>query len=224
VTEPFFKSERGSQRAQQSKGPDIGPFTKIPSKFFASGTAAMLGSSASLLYLALCEHVNRNGKLEFGASDKALASETGLSPRTISDARKKLVEKKLISCIRDKGSSFRYTMLKLSLSWVKLKDRIRPKDKPRGSAAQANGYTESKGEEGLLGGAEDFAAPESSLTSRSSPIQPRNSPDLREWKKESQRADLSDRTQPEEFIHAELRDLGRELFEDPSFGFGWNQN
>ena len=109
----------------------IGKFTMIPSKFFGSGTAARIGPSVSLIYLALCEHANRNGDNSFKASDRALASETGLSPRTICDARKALCEAGLITVSRDKGQSYTYSLSLLELSWIKLEDRLRPKKRPR---------------------------------------------------------------------------------------------
>ena len=110
---------------------EIGPYSKIPSKFFGSGTAANLRPSAALLFLALCEHANRHNSNTFKASDKALASETYYSPRTICDARKRLVEHRLISCERDNGQSFNYTILAMSLNWIPLVERSRPKRKPR---------------------------------------------------------------------------------------------
>jgi len=110
---------------------EIGPYSKMPSKFFGSGTASRLGASASLVFLALCEHANRDGSNTFKASDRALASETGLGPRTICNARKKLIESSLISCIRENGQSFTYTILAQALKWTPLNERLRPKKKPR---------------------------------------------------------------------------------------------
>lgn len=112
---------------------DIGPFTMIPNRFFGSGMAQRLGPSASLLYLALCEHANRGSGNTFkrGSSDNALASETGLSPRTLCDARKKLIEHDLIACSREKGQSFTYTLFPPPLKWLPLDERPRQKQKPR---------------------------------------------------------------------------------------------
>jgi hypothetical protein len=110
---------------------DIGLYTKIPSKFFGSGMASSLRTSASLFYLALFEHANRNASSTFKASDAALASETGLAPRTISDARKRLMEYGLIRCTREAGQSHRYTMVEQKLDWKPLKQRLRRKLKPR---------------------------------------------------------------------------------------------
>lgn len=149
----YFELPADAKRTQPPKGPNIGPFSKIPSKFFSSGTAASLGPSASLMYLALCEHANRHGGTTFKASDKALASETGLSPRTLSNSRKKFDSRKLLTCAREKGQSFVYTLHPLELQWRKLEDRLRQKQKPRGqrtvrgSVVRQGGKSPSCGED-----------------------------------------------------------------------------
>jgi hypothetical protein len=126
-------SARGPIPVNKGKGKavEIGGFTKIPRTFFGSGMAARLGRSASLLYIALCEYANRNNSLSFKTSDKAVASETTIAPRTISDARKKLIEYGLISCQREKGQSYVYTLKALTLAWKPLKERLRQPQKPR---------------------------------------------------------------------------------------------
>lgn len=125
-------SGRGPKPLDQGRQPvDIGPYTQIPNRFFGSGIAASLGPSAACIYLALCDHANRNSDVSFKASDKALASETAIAPRTICNARKKLVEYGLISCKREKGQSHVYTLLKPSWEWKPLKERPRRALKPR---------------------------------------------------------------------------------------------
>jgi hypothetical protein len=121
----------------RQKSVDIGPFAKFPNKFFGSGTARKVGTSASVLYFALCENANRNREPSntFKASDKALASETGLSPRTIRNARTKLVENGLISCSREPGQSYIYTLIRQELKWLSRSERPRHKLKPRAMAA-----------------------------------------------------------------------------------------
>jgi hypothetical protein len=125
-----------NQERQQSV--DIGPYTQIPNRFFGSGMAARLGPSAAFIYLALCDHANRNSSMSFKASDKALASETTIAPRTICNARKKLTEYGLISWKREKGQSYVYTLLKPSWEWKPLKERPRRKLKPRALHAFRN--------------------------------------------------------------------------------------
>jgi hypothetical protein len=110
---------------------DIGRFTKIPNRLFGSGTARNLKPSATLLYVALCDHANRNGSNTFKASDRALESDTTLSTRTICDARKRLREKGLITCTRAEGQSYVYTLPVPSWSWVPVAERPRMKLKPR---------------------------------------------------------------------------------------------
>jgi hypothetical protein len=114
---------------------DIGLYTKIPSKFFSSGTASKLGPSPSLLFLALCEHANRNSSISFKASDAALASDTGLGTRTIFKARQRLVEFNLICCDRQNGRSYVYTLKEYQFNWKPLKERPRVKRKPRAEHA-----------------------------------------------------------------------------------------
>lgn len=109
----------------------IGHYSKIPNKFFGSGMAAKLGPSPSLLFLALCEHANRHGSKSFKASDAALASDTGLATRTISPARKRLVEFNLLSCDRQDGQSYTYTLKEYQFQWQPMKDRPRANRKPR---------------------------------------------------------------------------------------------
>lgn len=114
---------------------EIGPYSKIPNKFFGSGMASRLGPSPSLLLLALCEHANRNGSMSFTASDAALASDTGLGTRTIHKARKRLVEFDLVSCSRQDGRSYTYTLRKYEFQWQPVKARPRHKCKPRANQA-----------------------------------------------------------------------------------------
>jgi hypothetical protein len=110
---------------------DIGYFSEMPRYFFGSGCAAKLGTSTSLLFLALCEHANRNSSNSFAVSDLALASDTGLAPRTICEARKRLIEERLISCVRESGRSFTYTLSKYEFRWVGMKERPRMKRRAR---------------------------------------------------------------------------------------------
>jgi hypothetical protein len=122
---------------QRQKSVDIGLYARFPNKFFGSGMARKIGTSASVLYFAFCENANRNREPSntFKASDKALASETGLSPRTMRDARIKLVENGLVSCSREPGQSYTYTLLRQELKWLKRTERPRQKRKPRANAA-----------------------------------------------------------------------------------------
>ena len=117
---------------------DIGPYTKIPNKLFGSGTAAILGPSATLLLVALCEHANRKSGNTFASSDRALAADTGLSSRKICDARKILQELRLLNATRREGTSYTYTLPKYDLQWVPIRDRPRAKQKPRGLHARRN--------------------------------------------------------------------------------------
>jgi len=133
---PAPSSRKGSIRrpvpvTQGRQALDIGGYAKFPNRLFGSGMAARLGPSATLIYLALCDHANRKSEMSFSASDNALAGDTGIAPRTIFNARKKLIEYGLISCEREKGRSHIYTLLKPSWEWKPLKERPRRTLKPR---------------------------------------------------------------------------------------------
>jgi hypothetical protein len=125
-------STRGPMPVKQGRQPiEIGPYAQFPNRFFGSGMGARLGPSAGYVYFALLDHANRVGKMSFSASDKALAGDTRIAPRTICNARKKLIEYGLISCEREKGRSHVYTLLKPSWDWKPLKERLRRTLKPR---------------------------------------------------------------------------------------------
>jgi hypothetical protein len=131
MTWPDPSPPSGKSEGNRQGTVEIGLYSKMPRRFFGSGTAALIGPSAALLFLALCEHANRNNGNTFKASDNALASDTGLGPRTIFDARKRLIEQKLISCSRQEGQSYVYTLPPYSFDWIRLEERPRPKLKPR---------------------------------------------------------------------------------------------
>jgi DNA-binding transcriptional ArsR family regulator len=115
---------------------DIGPWARFPNKFFGSGMARKVGPSASVLYFALCENANRNRKPSntFKTSDKALASETGLSPRTMRNVRTKLLENGLVAYSREPGQNYTYTLLRQELKWLRRSERPRQKKRPRAMA------------------------------------------------------------------------------------------
>lgn len=72
----------------------------VEDDFFDNGVAAAIGASAALLYLALCRHANKEG-MSF-PSIARLATETGLSERTISNGIKCLKDKGLVNVTRDR--------------------------------------------------------------------------------------------------------------------------
>lgn len=123
---------------QRERPFDIGQFARFPNRFFGSGMARKLGSSAIVLYIALCEHANRSRESSntFEARDRDLAWETDLSPRTFRNARIKLLENDLVVYRHDPGQKYTYTLLRPELKWFKVAERLpRQKRKPRGMAA-----------------------------------------------------------------------------------------
>ncbi len=140
---PFEDMETGAATSDAWPGAqkptlNIGPWARFPNKFFGSGMARKVGASASLLYFALCENANRPREPSntFKASDKSLSSETGLSPRTMRDARTKLFENGLVTYSRPPGQSYTYKLLPQDLQWLKPIERPRQKRKPRAMAAR----------------------------------------------------------------------------------------
>jgi hypothetical protein len=118
----------------KKSGVDVGSrFFMVPGQLFGSGLAQTLGPSATLLYVALWENVNRQRPPSntFGTTDKKLSSETHLSPRTIRDARNRLIEKGLIRCQREPGAKFEYTLQPQNLKWTPTEQRPRAKKLPR---------------------------------------------------------------------------------------------
>jgi hypothetical protein len=112
---------------------EVGPsWFKMPNNLFRSGMAAKVGKMGTLLLACLCEFANGEGENTFTVSDKQLASVTGMGTRTISDARKRLVEFRFIDCKRGDGQSYTYTLLPVSMQYLRLEHRLRKKDKPRG--------------------------------------------------------------------------------------------
>ncbi len=122
---------------QKKKVGTLGPFFQVPNRFFGSGLARKIGTSASLLYFSLCEIANRDKhhRNTFKFSDKNLSKENGLGSRTIRNARAKLIENGLVKCSQEPGQSYTYTLLRQDLPWVPRSDRPRAKLKPRGNAA-----------------------------------------------------------------------------------------
>jgi hypothetical protein len=118
----------------KANGVDVGPrFFKVPGRLFGSGLAQILGPTATLLYVALWENANRPTPPSntFRTTDKKLSSDTGLSPRTIRDARNRLIEKGVIRCTREAGAKFEYTLVPQDLKWTPTDERPRAKKRPR---------------------------------------------------------------------------------------------
>jgi DNA-binding transcriptional ArsR family regulator len=124
---------------RKQKSVEIGHFARFPNKLFGSGLANRLGPSATLFYLALCECANREKERvnTCSVTDRQLAWESGLSPRTLRNLRTKLMEHGLVTFQREPGQKYTYTLLPQQLEWFKLKERPpRQKRKPRGNSAQ----------------------------------------------------------------------------------------
>jgi hypothetical protein len=104
----------------------------MPYRLFSSGLGAKLGPSAGWLYAALCSYANDDSSVTFSMSNNAIASDTGMSARTIGDAKKKLREVGLIEYSSVPGRRDEYTLKKPDLERIKRGERPRAKKKPRG--------------------------------------------------------------------------------------------
>lgn len=113
---------------------DLGPYFAVPKGLIRGGIGAGLGAAASIVYVALCEHRNRGNGKSFTVSDRTLAADTGVAENTIRGIRKKLISARLIECSRPPGCSFTYTLLPVSGEFIRVADRQRSKQKPRGRA------------------------------------------------------------------------------------------
>ena len=127
-TNPAIKQAEAANR-------DLGPYFAVPKGFIRGGVAARLGPSAALVYVALCEHRNRDRKKALSVSDRALAADTGVAERTICGIRAKLAAEKLITYSRSNGASHTYTLLPVPPTWVPIADRPRRKREPRARGA-----------------------------------------------------------------------------------------
>lgn len=111
----------------------IGNFSGFPSILFRQGIAAKIGSSATVLFVCLCDHLNRKNYVQgFGVSDEQLGADTGLSTRTLRDSRRTLVTAGLITIERAPGSAYCYSIAKQPTGWVPSRERLRKKKLPRG--------------------------------------------------------------------------------------------
>jgi hypothetical protein len=122
------------RNGKQPETVDIGPFFQMPYRLFSSGMGAKLRPSEGWLYAALCSQANDNLSVSFSVSSKALASDTGISPKKIGEAKRRLRELGLIDYSSKPGSKDQYTLMKPELDRIKRKERPRAKLKPRGKA------------------------------------------------------------------------------------------
>lgn len=120
-------------REESPKGVDIGPFFKVPNRFFGSGEAAKLGCSAGWVYIALLDQANRKGSMTFSVSDGALSADTGLGKSTLREARKRLADAGLVTFRLEPGRSPEYSLSKRSMTWKPVRERKRKTGKARGA-------------------------------------------------------------------------------------------
>lgn len=126
----------------QANTADIGPYFRMPYRLFSSGLGAKLGPSAGWLYAALCSYANDHSSLTFSVSNKTISSDTGMSARTIGEAKRELRERCLIEYSSKPGSRDQFTLKRPELERIKRGERTIAKKKPRGKTGKANDPSE----------------------------------------------------------------------------------
>ncbi len=86
------------------------PYFSFPQIVIRSGAWSRLRPSAKNLYVAILHEVERRSTREFSEPDKFFAKLVGLSPRSVRDARTKLVEYGLVKIRRGVGGMYTYTL------------------------------------------------------------------------------------------------------------------
>jgi hypothetical protein len=121
----------------QARNPALGPYFITPKGLFQNGIAARIGASAVTIYVALCEQANRKNGNVVSISDRSLASDTGVSERTIREIRPNLCRERLVSFNREPGHSYTYTLFPVELApRIPVKERPRQPKKPRALYAE----------------------------------------------------------------------------------------
>jgi hypothetical protein len=128
----------GKRHTQKNRSADwwsLGPWARFPYRLFGSGLAAAVGDSALCLYFALLDQANRNGSIRFAVRDKVLAANTGISERTLTDLRKRLVRHGLIDVSVAPGQKPYYELKGITDTDIRPDERPREKGKPRGRSS-----------------------------------------------------------------------------------------
>ena len=85
----------------------------VPPELFEFGHVAAIGDGAVRLYVFLCWISDRKSSRVFEVKDSYIEEMTGLSKRSMSNARKQLSGRRLTVCSRDPGGYFTYTLCDL---------------------------------------------------------------------------------------------------------------
>jgi len=85
----------------------------VAPELFELGHVAAIGDGAVRLYFLLCWMSDRKSSRRFEIKDSHIAKMTGLSKRSLSNARKQLSGRGLAVCSRDQGGHYTYTLCDL---------------------------------------------------------------------------------------------------------------
>jgi len=85
-------------------------YSGFPPEIFEDGLVPQMQNTAFRLYIFLCRSSDRKSSLQFAVFDKEICQQTGSSPRALCSARNELKRFGLISCDRDPGGSYTYSL------------------------------------------------------------------------------------------------------------------
>jgi hypothetical protein len=85
----------------------------VPPELIELGHFAKLADSSKTLYVFLCFISDKRSSRQFPLKDATIVDMAGISKGTLSTARKKLSDSKLIVCDREPGGQYTYTLCDL---------------------------------------------------------------------------------------------------------------
>jgi len=132
---PSLEQKSKKPQADWWKKTGMGDFFRVPNPLHRSGIAARIGPTVTALYLGLLDQAARRNSNRFGVSDRKLSANTGISPRTMVELRKVLVESGLIRYSTAPGHSPVYELLAFDAQEIPYENRQRAKKRARGRSA-----------------------------------------------------------------------------------------
>lgn len=94
-------------------------FFGVPQQIIRSGLWAKMKPTEQSVYICLLHESERYRSRELARTDYQLREIVGVSSRALCNARKKLVERRLVQCVRRTGNVYVYTLcnLETGLPW-----------------------------------------------------------------------------------------------------------
>lgn len=85
-------------------------FFGLPQQVLRSGLWKVMRPGEKDLYVFLMAESERCCSRQLGCTDKEIAERVGVKARTLCNARKKLQERGLITCVRQRGNRYQYVI------------------------------------------------------------------------------------------------------------------